>query len=243
MQPKNVVNVDEMELEGSTVRWQSWAALMASIFAGALLATVVLPAWLPGLAASLFGAAPKAFWFLSRGSAMAAFGLLWLSMALGLLITSKAARLWPGGPAAFDLHEYASLLGMAFGLFHGLILMGDQYIHFTLAQVLVPFASTGYKPLWVGLGQLSFYLWGIVNLSFYVRKQLGNRSWRLVHYASYLTFALALAHGIFSGSDSGAAWAAGIYWIFGGSLLFLLFYRILASLGGGKVARKRLSVE
>ncbi|MFM8322336.1 MAG: hypothetical protein ACKOC5_15585, partial [Chloroflexota bacterium] len=40
---------------------------------------------------------------------------------------------------------------------------------------------------------------------------------------------LALAHGIYSGSDSASAWARWIYWASGGSLLFLLIYRILVS--------------
>ena len=39
-------------------------------------------------------------------------------MALGLGITNKMARLWPGAPAAFALHEYVSLLGLAFAVFH-----------------------------------------------------------------------------------------------------------------------------
>jgi len=35
----------------------------------------------------MVGRRPKAYWYLSRGSAFAALGLLWLSMMLGLLIT------------------------------------------------------------------------------------------------------------------------------------------------------------
>jgi hypothetical protein len=60
---------------------------------------------------------------------------------LGLSITNRLARLWPGGPAAADLHEHASLLGLAFGLLHALVLLGDAYIGYTLPQLLIPFAS------------------------------------------------------------------------------------------------------
>jgi predicted ferric reductase len=137
------------------------------------------------------------------------------------------ARIWPGGPIAFDLHQFASLIGLAFAFFHALILMGDKYINYDLAQVLVPFNSSGYKPVWVGLGQVGFYLLAIVGLSFYVRKRLGNRSWRLVHYFSFLTFALALLHGILAGTDSTVTAIQFFYWITGASLLFLLVYRIL----------------
>jgi predicted ferric reductase len=202
-------------------------AMLLAVVLGAFAAAIVLPNWLPGLSQSLLGSEPKAYWYLSRASAMVAYGLLWLSMALGLIITNKMARVWPGGPIAFDLHQFASLIGLAFALFHALILMGDKYINYDLAQVLVPFNSSGYKPVWVGLGQIGFYLLAIVGLSFYVRKRLGNRSWRLIHYLSFLTFALALLHGIFAGTDNAVPAVQVFYWATGATLLFLLVYRFL----------------
>ena len=203
--------------------------MLLAVALGSMAAAIMLPNWLPGLSQSLLGSEPKAYWYLSRASAMVAYSLLWLSMASGLIITNKLARLWPGGPIAFDLHQFASLLGLAFALFHALILMGDKYINYTLAQVLVPFNSTGYEPVWVGLGQIGFYLLAIVGLSFYVRKRLGNRSWRLIHYLSFLTFALALLHGIFAGTDSPVLAIQIFYWATGAALLFLLIYRILVT--------------
>jgi predicted ferric reductase len=202
-----------------------------AILVGTLVAAVVLPGWLPGLVSSVAGESPKVFWYLSRGSAMVAFVLLWMSMALGLLITNRMARVWPGGPAAFDLHQYVSLLGLGFGLFHALILLGDQFINETLIQILVPFANHSYKPGMVGLGQIAFYAWALLIGSFYIRKQIGNQAWRWIHFASFLTFALVLVHGFLSGTDSQTAWAAGLYWFTGGSLLLLIFYRIMATVG------------
>jgi len=201
--------------------------LMFAVISGALLAAVVLPAWLPGLAASLFGAEQKAFWYLSRGSAFVAFAILWLSMALGLTITNKMARVWPGGPTAFDLHQFTSLLGLAFALFHAFILLGDQYIGYGVAQVLLPFSSDGYRPMWVGLGQVGLYLWGLVALSFYVKGVIGTQRWRFLHYFSFFVFLLALLHGITSGTDSGSLAATVLYWWAGGSLLFLTIFRLL----------------
>ncbi len=201
--------------------------MLLAVALGALAAAIALPAWLPGLSQSLLGSAPKAYWYLSRASALIAYALLWLSMASGLFITNKLARLWPGGPTAFDLHQFSSLLGLAFALFHALILMGDKYISYTLAQILIPFNSVGYKPVWVGLGQIGFYLLGVVGLSFYVRKRLGHRTWRLIHYLSFLTYALALAHGIWAGTDTSLIGVRLFYWGTGASLLFLFVYRIL----------------
>ena len=213
--------------------------MLAAVALGAFAAAIILPNWLPGLSQSLLGSEPKAYWYVSRASAVVAYGLLWLSMASGLIITNRLARLWPGGPIAFDLHQFASLLGLAFALFHALILMGDKYINYDLAQVLVPFNSIGYKPVWVGLGQIGFYLLAIVGLSFYVRKRLGNRTWRLIHYLSFLTFVLALLHGIFAGTDNTVLAIRAFYWVTGASLLFLLVYRVLIT---KFTARKRARV-
>jgi len=233
----NTKGSEPLEFEQSVIRLQTVLICMLGIIAGTLLAAQILPAWLPQLSTSLLGAEPKAYWFMSRGSAMVGFILLWMSMALGLVITNKIARVWPGGPTAFELHEYVSLLGMGFVLFHALILMGDHYINYNLAQVLLPFASQNYRPFWVGLGQLGLYTWAIVNGSFYMRRQIGTRTWRLIHFVSFVTFALAMVHGLASGADSNTVWGMSMYWITGGSLLFLLMYRILVRGGNAKVTR------
>jgi predicted ferric reductase len=119
------------------------------------------------------------------------------------------------------------LLGLAFGLFHALILIGDKYINYTLMQILVPFNSVGYKPIEVGLGQVAFYVLAIVSLSFYVRKRIGHRTWRVIHFLSFLALVLALAHGLLSGTDSTLDWLRGFYFASGASLLFLTLYRII----------------
>lgn len=209
------------------ITWQTALLVLTGVGLAAWLAVLVMPTWIPSLSASLVGSNPKAYWLLSRASALTAYLLLWLSMVLGIGITNKLARLWPGAPAAFELHEYTSMLGLAFAAFHALILLGDRYIGYELAQVALPFASVNYKPFAVGLGQLSFYLSALVFGTFYFRRRIGQSAWRLIHFASFGAFLLAMAHGIASGTDSGAAWASGVYWLSGASLLFLLIYRIL----------------
>lgn len=208
---------------------QALLGLLLSAVIGAFAAVVVLPTWLPGLSNSLLGPEPSAYWYLARSSAFVAYGLLWLSMLFGLLMTSKLSRAWPGGPTAFDLHQHTSLLGLAFALFHALILLGDRYVAANLAQILVPFAYQGHAPLWVGAGQLALYALAVVGLSFYLKERIGRRLWRLIHFVSFAVFALALVHGIWSGSDSGTWWARALYWLSGGSVLFLTIYRLLGA--------------
>jgi predicted ferric reductase len=202
------------------------ALLGLTILVGMAVALAGQAGGLAALSTALLG--QHAAWYLSRASAFVAYVLLWWSMVLGLSISNRLARLWPGGPAAADLHEHASLLGLAFGLLHALVLLGDAYIGYMLPQILLPFASVGYEPVWVGLGQISLYLMALVTFSFYVRRWIGARAWRTIHYLSFVVFVLALVHGVFSGTDSSLPWAFWMYVGTGASVLGMAIYRIAA---------------
>ncbi len=229
MTSENPADITERE---SALGIGSLVSLLLAISLGALGAVIALPSWAPALGRTLMGSDPKAFWYLSRGSAFVALGLLWVSMLLGLLITDKMARSWPGAPAAFAIHEYVSLLGLVFAAFHALVLLGDRFINYRIAQILVPFGSVNYHPVWVGFGQIGFYVWAIISASFYVRHKIGPKAWRFIHYASFFNFVVAMIHGLASGTDHATVWAQTIYWIMGASTLFLIVYRIAAGLAG-----------
>ncbi|HZS01997.1 MAG TPA: ferric reductase-like transmembrane domain-containing protein [Chloroflexota bacterium] len=210
---------------------QAALLLLAGAALGALLAAVLLPRWLPDLAASLVGSSPKAYWYLSRASGLVAYLLIWLSVALGLLITGKLARLWPGGPTTVDLHQFSGLLGLAFAIFHALILLGDRYVGYTPLQLLLPFAGGDYRPLAVGLGQVAFYLGALVGLSFYVRRRIGYRVWRLLHFGSFAVYVLATVHGLTAGTDADSAPVLALYGATALATLFLTVFRILMAMG------------
>lgn len=200
--------------------------IMLAVAGGTLAAAVVLPVWLPGLTESLLGQEPKAFWYLARASGVVAYLLLWFSVVLGLAVSNKLARLWNGGPTAVELHQFVTWLAVALAVFHALILLGDGYIRSTLAQVLVPFSYSGYQPFWVGLGQGAFYLSVIVAASFYVRKRLGYRAWRTLHYASFVIYFLLSLHGIFAGTDTATPGMVAVYALTGVSVYFLTLVRV-----------------
>jgi len=207
----------------SAVSWQAALSLFLAALLGVVLALVALPHLLPTLFSDI--AAQKAYWHLSRASGVVAYLLLWLSTALGLLLTNRLARVWPGGPFAFDMHQFASLLALAFTSFHALILLGDDYIGYALAQILLPFASVDYRPVATGLGQLAFYIALIISISFYVRGRIGRKVWRLLHYGAFLVFILITFHGLLAGTDAPSLWP--LYLFSFGSILFLTLYRIL----------------
>ncbi|MGZ6260514.1 MAG: ferric reductase-like transmembrane domain-containing protein, partial [Candidatus Limnocylindrales bacterium] len=106
----------------------------------------------------------------------------------------------------------------------------DHSMPFSVAQIAVPFAAP-YRPLWVGVGQLAFYLAGAVVASFYLRRRIGQRAWRLLHYLTFLVFVGATAHGLGTGTDSTSPWAWWAYILATAAVVFLLAYRITLSLG------------
>lgn len=220
----------QIDTNESSVNLQSFLLFLLASVIGLFFAVVLLPILLPNLAFSLSGESPKMYWYLSRATAFVSLSLLWISMALGLGITNKLSRIWPGLPATFAIHEYVSLLGLAFALFHALVILGDHYINFTLLQLMIPFSTVDYRPFWVGVGQVGFYIWLIVSLSFYIRPVIGQKFWRLLHYLSFGMYFMGILHGIFSGTDTTLDWAQSYYWISAASLLFLFFVRIVGSL-------------
>src|SRR5690606_36110942 len=75
----------------------------------------------------------------------------------------------------------------------------------------------------------AFYAMLVVGLSFFVRRAIGARLWRLLHFASFAIFLAALVHGLASGTDSATLWARALYWSAGASVLFLTLYRLIVT--------------
>jgi hypothetical protein len=223
-----VHNSENNNFNESVVTLQPFVVLFVGVIAILLIVIPLLPVGIPNLTfsfTSINGHSPKIYWYLSRSAGFIGLSILWLAMALGLSITNKLARLWPGAPTAFAIHEYASLLGLVFVAYHGLVLMGDHFVDFSLPKLLTPF-SIAYRTTWMGLGQLCFYIWLITAASFYVRPWIGQKTWRLIHYVNFATYTMGLLHGLNTGTDSATLWVRWYYWISGTSLVALLAHRI-----------------
>jgi DMSO/TMAO reductase YedYZ heme-binding membrane subunit len=168
-------------------------------------------------------------WYSVRAMGFLAYGVLAASVLYGLLLSTKILDAIAHRPVSFALHKDLAIVALLFATLHGALLIADQSFPFTPRAILVPFASP-YSPIWVGVGQLTFYLTAIVTASFYVRRQIGQRVWRLLHYLTFLAFIGASAHGFASGSDSSSPWAFWVYVIPIAAAVFLLTYRIVVSL-------------
>jgi predicted ferric reductase len=225
--PASTDNLEDALLQVAPYGVLALVAAAASV--GAVAVALTQPVWLAAVAASLAGVTPKAYWYLSRASAIVGYFMLWASMVLGLAITNKMARAWPGGPTFAALHEHTSWLGLVLSAFHAFVLLGDGYIGYNLNQLLIPFASANFRPLWVGLGQIGLYLMAFVVLSFYLRRWIGYRLWRTLHYLSFAVFGLGMLHGLMSGTDSAGLAMLSVYWASALSVVGLLVYRIRSS--------------
>jgi DMSO/TMAO reductase YedYZ heme-binding membrane subunit len=79
--------------------------------------------------------------------------------------------------------------------------MGDRYVSFPLRAVILPFGGS-YEPLLVSFGQIAVWLSLLLIASFHVRRHIGGRVWRRLHYASFVAFWLAVAHGLLLGTNA-----------------------------------------
>ena len=171
----------------------------------------------------------KAAWYLARSSGVVAYGLFGVSTVIGLLMSTKLVKQYLPAPVLFQAHQTASWVGLGTAALHGILMLFDGYFNFTIANILIPFTGP-YAPVWVGLGIISWYILGLVNVSFSFRKRIGQKNWRRLHYLTFIGFILMTLHGIFAGSDTASLVMTTMYAGFGGSVLFLTLFRILAAL-------------
>ncbi len=214
------------------VRLAVWAAYAVGIGV-AIGATFPVAMHLVGAAAAL--APGKLAWYAVRATGFLAYFAVAGSVIYGLLLSTKLLDAIAHRPVSFALHKDLALVGLALSGLHGILLLADHTFTFTLAAIAIPFASP-YAPAAVGVGQLAFYAIAIVTGSFYVRRHIGQRAWRLIHYLTFAGFLGVTAHGIGSGSDSGAPWATWSYLVPIAAIVFLSVYRLVVSVAGRRDA-------
>jgi DMSO/TMAO reductase YedYZ heme-binding membrane subunit len=165
-------------------------------------------------------------WYVTRATALLSYLALTGSVVYGLLLSTKILDRISHRTVSFTLHQDLASIGLALALVHAAVLMIDRSVPYSALEVVVPFAGP-YRPLWVGIGQISLGLSLVVLLSFYGRKRMGQKSWRRLHYVSFLAFAGATVHGLMAGSDTQAAWVYLGYVVMTATVVFLTTYRIV----------------
>lgn len=190
--------------------------------------TLAMGGFVISIAAAGLAAGTTSFWYLSRATGFVAYLLLWGSVTWGLLLSTGTGRAWTRPPQLLDAHQFLSALGVGFGCFHSLVLMGDRYVSFPLRAVILPFGGR-HEPLLVAGGQIALWLSVLLIGSFHVRRHIGGRMWRRLHYASFVAFWLAFSHGLLLGTERTTVWANVVYLMTASVVTFLTFFRVLAT--------------
>ena len=164
-------------------------------------------------------------WLLARSAGLVAFGLLTLSVWLGLAMSTRLL-----GPrrqkSLFGLHRTLAWTGLSMlGLHIGAVLL-DPVLHFGAAAALVPFAAP-WKPGAVAAGVIAGWLSLMLAVSFRLRRWIGQKGWRRLHYASFAAFVLSLGHALLVGSDLRGLGGPLLALLAAGPVLWLGFYRLL----------------
>ena len=182
---------------------------------------------------------PKSLpWYIGRSSGILAFLLFSAVVINGLLISTRLVfKIFP--PALnYEAHRFLSWMALITTIGHAASFMFDHYFHLSAAETLVPFillrpitTAMGLSIGWtVGLGIIALY--GAITLivSSEFRNRIGVKTWRKLHYMSFVMYLLFLGHGVLSGTDSKEWWMVTTYTTSGVIVFSLVVIRIVGSI-------------
>jgi DMSO/TMAO reductase YedYZ heme-binding membrane subunit len=183
------------------------------------------------------GSNSTALWYLSRGTGAVALVLLTGTLALGIAdVTRWRSQRWPRF-VVDALHGTLSLAAIVLLVGHVLTSVLDPFAPLRLTDAVLPFAGQ-YRPVWVGLGALSFDLLLVLVITSVWRRHIGPRAWRAVHWTAYACWPLALVHTLGTGSDVRRGWMLALAAACTAVVVIALGTRLAAARGpGARIAR------
>ena len=143
------------------------------------------------------------FWITSRAAGTLA--LLFSSVAVGVGLSMGGKLIKGRGPDLRTVHEALSMATIVAIVVHAVALLGDSFMHPSLADITIPFVSS-YMTAWTTLGIVGGWMMLILGLSFYARARIGQQRWRTLHRFTALAWILGLAHSLGAGTDAGQVW-------------------------------------
>lgn len=150
---------------------------------------------------------------LTRSTGIVATILAVAALAWGFFFSARATghRLRPNW--WLDLHNWLGGLALVFTGAHILFAWLDDNSGIGLLQILVP-DTTSVDPWAITWGVLATYLIAAAVFTTWPRRWRNRRRWRVVHLGSVVGTALALLHGLLSGSDASAiAYQGGVVFL------------------------------
>jgi predicted ferric reductase len=141
------------------------------------------------------------WWYVARATGIVAWALVACSVVSGLLFSTRILQGRPRPAWILDLHRMLAGTAVVFTGLHVAGIVADTYVHFSAADVLVPFASS-WRPGAVALGVVAAYLLTAIEATSLAMKRMPRRVWKNVHLSSYVLFWVATFHLLTAGSDS-----------------------------------------
>jgi uncharacterized membrane protein len=164
-------------------------------------------------------------WLVARAAGIVAFVLLTVSTWLGLAMSTRILGT-RRQKSLLGWHRTLVWTALSMLVLHGSAILLDPVLKFGLPAVLVPFASP-WHPGAVAMGVVAGWLSLMLAASFRMRKWIGQRGWRRLHYASFAAFGLALLHALYAGTDFAGIKGTVIAAFALAPVLWLVFLRIL----------------
>jgi sulfoxide reductase heme-binding subunit YedZ len=174
------------------------------------------------------------FWLLARSSGITAYVLVTLSVLAGIVLKARPfSRLKPS--TVTNVHRTLALTSLGAIALHGSSLVLDTTVKVSPLALVVP-GLISYRPLATAIGVLCAELLVVVYASFSLRKRIGVKAWRRLHWLTYGLFAMATFHGLAAGTDTSRPWAAFLYFGAVAAVAFAAAYRALTPKGAPRWA-------
>jgi DMSO/TMAO reductase YedYZ heme-binding membrane subunit len=142
----------------------------------------------------------QTWWYIARSGGIVAWALLAASVFWGVALSSRFLGKKPKPNWMLDLHRFLGGLAVVFTVIHVLALIADSYVTITFVNVLVPFTGS-YRVTELAWGIVAMYLLLAVEVTSLLRRRLGTRLWRGIHYLSFPLFVASTAHLMLVGTD------------------------------------------
>lgn len=170
-------------------------------------------------------------WNIIRAAGIGAFLMLWASVAWGLVSTTSVFGKKASKATSVALHQAFSTSGLLLLAMHLGFLVADRFMPFTPLDLVIPMRAS-YRPIGVTLGIAAVFIMvlGVLSTS-WGRKIIGTKWWRRTHALSVPAFALALLHGLMTGTDSRRP---AMFWMYLATAAILLFLLVLRAFTAGQ---------
>lgn len=175
------------------------------------------------------------FWITSRAAGITAMLLASAAVGFGLMMAGRLGKVRAAD--RLNIHQTLALATMVAIAVHGVALLGDTYLRPSLLDVTVPFTFS-YRTIPTSIGILAGWATVFLGLSFYARRWIGVRRWRLIHRFTLLAWAAGIVHALTEGTDAGQTWFILLVALCVGPVIGLLAGRLRLVRPSSQVSRR-----